>query len=79
MQPLIRNGTEGVPQALAALQNYDLVKEDLESLLELSQWPDKKDPMSLIESKVSINYNNTYAICAVFEVSIYDGFNQNNG
>ena len=55
LQPLIQKGSEGVPEALAALQTYDLVKEDLESILELSQWPNKKDPMTLIESKVKFS------------------------
>lgn len=44
--PLRRDGIQGVDQAVRAMENYDLIREDLDSLLELSQWPNKPDIMA---------------------------------
>lgn len=53
INPLIHHGQDGVQDAVKAMTTYDLLREDLESLLELSQWPGSKDPMSRVDSKVS--------------------------
>ena len=39
VRPLRRDGAMGVDEAIRALESYDLTKDDLDSLLELSQWP----------------------------------------
>jgi replication factor C subunit 1 len=51
--PLIKEGMDGVPAALQVMQDYYLLREDIDSLMELSLWPDQKDPMSLVEGKVT--------------------------
>lgn len=53
ISPLIQHGPEGVQDAVKSMTAYDLLREDLESLQELSQWPGSKDPMSQVDSKVS--------------------------
>ncbi|KAJ4438820.1 hypothetical protein ANN_14772, partial [Periplaneta americana] len=52
VRPLIKDGVEGVPTTLSFMQNYYLTREDIDSILELSLWPNQKDPMSQVDSKV---------------------------
>lgn len=52
VRPLMKHGAEGVDAAVEAMNSYDLLREDLEALLELSSWPGSKNPMSTVESKV---------------------------
>lgn len=60
VRPLLENGSDGVQDALNALQSYDLLKEDLESLTEVCKWPNKKDPMDKVESKVKAAFTRAY-------------------
>lgn len=50
--PLVKEGLDGVPATLHVMQSYYLLREDIDSLIELSSWPNQKDPMSHVESKV---------------------------
>lgn len=52
VSPLVNHGAEGVDAAVEAMNSYDLLREDLEALLEVSGWPGTKNPMSTVESKV---------------------------
>ena len=52
VSPLVKHGAEGVDKAVEAMNSYDLLREDLEALQELSSWPHKKNPMNAVESKV---------------------------
>ena len=52
-EPLIREGQEGVSRVVTLLDDYNLMREDFETTIEVTQWPNMKDPMKdLIESKV---------------------------
>jgi len=51
--PLIKEGLDGVSAALHVMQSYYLLRDDIDSLIELSLWPSQKDPMSHVESKVT--------------------------
>ena len=51
--PLINEATDGVSKVVSLLDNYDLLREDFDSVIELTTWPGMKDPMSQIDSKVS--------------------------
>lgn len=42
------------------MSHYHLVKDDVESLNELSSWPGHKDPMSTIPSKVKSAFTRAY-------------------
>jgi hypothetical protein len=53
--PLIKQGLDGVPATLGVMQNYYLLRDDIDSLMELSSWPNQKDPMSQVDSKVTCN------------------------
>ena len=53
--PLIKEGLDGVSATLHVMQSYYLLRDDIDSLMELSSWPNQKDPMSRVESKVTQN------------------------
>nr|XP_045582058.1 replication factor C subunit 1-like [Procambarus clarkii] len=58
--PLVDNGADGVADAVLAMTSYDLLREDMEAIIELSNWPGMKDPMSSVESKVKAAFTRTY-------------------
>lgn len=51
--PMTQKGVDGVQDALGVMRAYNLIREDVTSITELSQWPKMPDPFNLIESKVS--------------------------
>ncbi|KAJ9584532.1 hypothetical protein L9F63_021142, partial [Diploptera punctata] len=57
LNPLIKEGSDGVPATLNVMQNYYLMREDIDSMLELSLWPNQKDPMSLVKAALTRTYN----------------------
>lgn len=54
LSPLQKHGTEGAGQAVQLLDDYQLVKEDVDSIMEISVWGGQPDPYSKLDSKVSI-------------------------
>lgn len=54
VNPLIMSGIHGVSESLQMMKDYNLLREDLDSILELAQWSKQKDPMSKVESKVKL-------------------------
>merc|ERR1719186_1358063 len=42
------------------MENYHLLREDLDGLLEVAQWPDRPDPMKKIESKTKTAFTRKY-------------------
>ncbi|EFX80623.1 hypothetical protein DAPPUDRAFT_318220 [Daphnia pulex] len=58
--PLKRSGADGVSEAIRAMESYDLMREDLDSLLEVAQWPHKPDIMAGIEGKVKAAFTRAY-------------------
>ncbi|GMR59324.1 hypothetical protein PMAYCL1PPCAC_29519, partial [Pristionchus mayeri] len=52
-RPLIDKKNEGVPEVVETMNAYSLLKDDMDAIAELAQWPgDKKDPFTLIPSTV---------------------------
>jgi replication factor C subunit 1 len=52
-KPLIDNGLDGVADSLQVLHSYNLLREDVDSIVELCQWPGRPELMSSIEPKVN--------------------------
>ncbi|RXG69240.1 Replication factor C subunit 1 [Armadillidium vulgare] len=59
VSPLVTKGSEGVAEAVNVMLSNDLLREDLDSLLELSLWPGTKDKMTSVESKVKAAFTRT--------------------
>lgn len=60
LKPLLVDGSDGVQNSLNFMRHYNLVKDDVESLNELSLWPGRKDPMSDIPAKVKSAFTRAY-------------------
>ncbi|XP_038209178.1 replication factor C subunit 1 [Zerene cesonia] len=60
LNPLIADKMDGVQQSLQVLEEYHLLREDLDSLTELSVWPGQRNPMVLVDSKVKAAMTRTY-------------------
>ncbi|KAJ0181428.1 hypothetical protein K1T71_003513 [Dendrolimus kikuchii] len=60
LNPLINDKTEGIDKSLEVLESYHLLREDLESLVELSLWPGQRNPTVLVDPKVKAAMTRTY-------------------
>lgn len=62
INPLKKRGLEGVHEAIEVMKAYNLLREDLTNLIELSQWKDTKNPFNDVDVKVSVTYtqNSTF-------------------
>lgn len=60
VRPLATDGQEGVQAALDVLKDYHLLREDLESLIELTAWPGKKSPMDAVDGRVKAALTRAY-------------------
>jgi replication factor C subunit 1 len=58
--PLKERGTDGVHESLEVIKQYRLLREDIESLLELTTWPRKKNPWEEIDGKVKAALTRAY-------------------
>lgn len=53
--PLIKRKNEGIEEAVSVMNSYQLLREDLDSIIELSLWKGQQNPLNLIDSKVRLN------------------------
>ncbi|XP_022113761.2 replication factor C subunit 1 [Pieris rapae] len=60
LNPLIKDKNEGITKSLQVLEEYHLLRDDLESLTELSLWPGQRNPSILIDAKVKAAMTRTY-------------------
>lgn len=60
VKPLTEKGMDGVPQALEVMKSYHLLREDLESLFELTTWGKAKNPWEKVDSRVKAALTRTY-------------------
>ncbi|KAM8878792.1 replication factor C subunit 1 isoform 2-T2 [Spinachia spinachia] len=60
LSPLQRLGAEGAGQAVQLLDNYQLVREDVDSIMEISVWGGQPDPYSKLDSKVKAAFTRAY-------------------
>ncbi|CAL1278243.1 unnamed protein product [Larinioides sclopetarius] len=59
-QPLIEKETEGVPEVLNRMEEYFLLREDFDSIIDLSLWSGQTDPRSKIVTKVKSAFTRAY-------------------
>jgi replication factor C subunit 1 len=60
VRPLKEKGVEGVNDALNILKEYRLLREDIDSLLELTTWGASKNPWEQIDSKTKAALTRAY-------------------
>ncbi|XP_037814691.1 replication factor C subunit 1 [Lucilia sericata] len=60
VKPLADKGLDGIEESLATLKEYHLLREDIDSLIELTTWPGKKGPMDKVDGKVKAALTRAY-------------------
>lgn len=60
VRPLSDRGLEGVPDAIEVMKSYHLLREDLDSLFELTTWGSTKSPWEKVDSKVKAALTRTF-------------------
>uniref|UniRef100_A0A182RVQ9 Replication factor C subunit 1 n=1 Tax=Anopheles funestus TaxID=62324 RepID=A0A182RVQ9_ANOFN len=60
VQPLQMRGTEGVHDSLEVIKDYRLLREDIDSLVELSTWPKRKSLLDAVDGKVKAALTRAY-------------------
>ncbi|KAL7404027.1 hypothetical protein ABVT39_008669 [Epinephelus coioides] len=60
LSPLQRHGAEGAGEAVQLLDNYQLIKEDVDSIMEISVWGGQPDPYSKLDGKVKAAFTRAY-------------------
>ena len=60
VRPLKEKGAEGVKDALDVIKEYRLLREDIESLLELTSWGSSKNPWEQVDSKTKAALTRAY-------------------
>lgn len=66
INPLLKNGSDGIGEALEVMNFYHLLREDLDNIVEVSHWPGQKDIMSRIDSKVRVFLHNIETLLRFF-------------
>ncbi|XP_035230443.1 replication factor C subunit 1-like [Stegodyphus dumicola] len=59
-RPLITDELEGVNEVLKIMENYYLLREDFDSIIDLSLWPNQTDPRTKISTKVKSAFTRAY-------------------
>ncbi|GJQ69768.1 Gnf1 [Trypoxylus dichotomus] len=60
VKPLADEGTNGIEKAMEVMHSYNLLREDLDSIMEVSHWTRQKDPMAMVDSKVKAAFTRAY-------------------
>ncbi|KAI5088040.1 replication factor C subunit 1 [Silurus meridionalis] len=60
LQPLQCHGAEGASQSVKLIDDYDIIKEDFDSIMEISTWGGQPDPYSKLDSKVKAAFTRAY-------------------
>ena len=77
--PLIKNGADGVDQAVSNMRMYSLLREDLDDLLSMTHWPDKPDPLKAVESKTKAAFTRKYKEGALLPYKIATNVSKKKG
>lgn len=57
---MIDDQNDGIEEALSVIKEYHLLREDIDSLVELSTWPNKKSLMDSVDGRVKAALTRAY-------------------
>ena len=60
VRPMAKNGADGVADSVNVMKEYALLREDMDNLLEVTQWPDRDLPLRGVEAKVKSAFTRMY-------------------
>lgn len=72
LKPLQTAGAEGASQSVQLVDDYNLLKEDVDSMMEISTWGGRPDPYSKLDPKVREPV--VRWLCAVLHRRVWIGF-----
>ena len=52
MQPLVEREAEGVRDVIQMMEEYDIVKDDFDNIMDITRWPNSTDPLSKLSTQV---------------------------
>lgn len=55
-EPLVQKEAEGVKDVISLMDTYDIIKEDFDNIMEITKWPNSRDPLSKLDSKVCFQF-----------------------
>ncbi|XP_055871771.1 replication factor C subunit 1-like isoform X2 [Biomphalaria glabrata] len=58
--PLVQKGSDGVEEVIKLMNDYDIIKDDFDNILEVTKWPNSLDVMSKIDSKTKSAFTRQY-------------------
>ncbi|CAH1774477.1 unnamed protein product [Owenia fusiformis] len=59
-KPLIESETEGVREVIDMLDEYNMLKEDFDNIMDITLWSNEQNPMSKVATKVKSAFTRTY-------------------
>lgn len=60
LKPLQSQGSEGANQSVKLMDDYDIIKEDVDNMMEISTWDGQPDAYSKLDSKVKAAFTRAY-------------------
>ena len=51
-EPLVQKEADGVKEVISLMDKYDIIKDDFDNIMDITKWPNSKDPMSRLDTKV---------------------------
>ncbi|XP_050974745.1 replication factor C subunit 1 isoform X1 [Labeo rohita] len=60
LEPLQSQGAEGASQSVKLMDDYNIIKEDVDNMMEISTWGAQPDPYSKLDSKVKAAFTRAY-------------------
>lgn len=60
LEPLQSHGSEGANKSVTLMDDYAIIKEDFDNIMEISSWGGQPDPYSKLDSKVKAAFTRAY-------------------
>lgn len=60
IKPLVTKQQDGIPEAVTVMSDYDLLREDLDAILEVTLLPKQVNPLTQLTSQVKAAFTRTY-------------------
>ena len=60
ISPLVKQGADGVDQAVDNMGEYSLLRKDLDGLMLVTQWPDRPEPLRAVDGKTKAAFTRKY-------------------
>jgi len=51
-EPLVSQESDGVKDVIQLMDEYDIIKDDFDNIMDITKWPNSSDPLSKLSSKV---------------------------